>query len=111
MASSKKNHLLTGIGFLLALISAIIVIMLMQKFAPTFNDFGADLPAFTAFFVDYAYGFFVLPLVVLTVHLFWPTPADRPVVALFLGVVCIVVVPVLTGIAVYLPIFKLGMAL
>jgi type II secretory pathway component PulF len=118
MRPSTVEIWMLGSGMCALLVAALLVNLILPQFEPMFADFGAVLPAPTAFVLRFRYAFFLLPLLV---PLTWwllarrvaasPKPGARhapALAALLLAIGLSVLIVPLVLIAMYLPIFRLA---
>lgn len=111
MQSKNHNTVLILVGFLSALVTAILPFLVVPSFANVFESFGADLPLITIIATQYPYAFMLIPVMVLLVGFAWPNLNRRGVYACVVGTTSLFWGTGLLVIAMYLPIFKLSAAM
>ncbi|HJU40560.1 MAG TPA: hypothetical protein VJ724_13370 [Tahibacter sp.] len=102
------EQLLFGLGIAASAIAAIAIILIVDGFLPTLEQFGGELPNLTRLIVGSRWLFLALPLVVVAAWFAWPIRAMRAIAALAIGVGSFVVFVPLTLFAMYYPVFVLG---
>jgi type II secretory pathway component PulF len=109
---NPTNTFLTLIGGLAAVGGVAAVQLIVPQFQDVFKNFGAELPLLSRIFVNGRMFLWVLPLLVPVAAAFVrvrsPEDSRRGVVALLLGLAIGIGLPMLCGLAMYLPIFKLA---
>ena len=79
------ERMLLAVGFSAAIVIAIIPLFLVPRFVEGFNKFGVNLPPQTYLLANYYGVFSILPALVITAWLFWPTRDNRGVAACAIG--------------------------
>ncbi|MBS0308992.1 MAG: hypothetical protein JSS58_08480 [Proteobacteria bacterium] len=99
---------LLAAGLICALLTAIVPMFVVPAFTKVFDSFGSDLPFLTITVLRYYLAFWLLPVLVLIVRLFWPVRRNRAKVSCLTGVIGMLLALLVSAIALYLPIFKMG---
>jgi len=109
-ASSGSGFVQMLLGAAFAFIAALIPEIVTPQFKSVFTGFGAELPIATQLFIVYHRALWLLPILVLAVHFFWPSEKKRKFLPLLLGTICLLAIIPLMLWALYLPVYQLGQA-
>lgn len=106
--SRTSEQTLLAIGIVASAIAAAAIPIIISRFTPLFEAFGAELPDLTRWFVAHSNLFLLLPALVLVVWATWPVRSVRGVAAFAVGVGSLVVFVPLTVVAMYYPVMMLA---
>jgi hypothetical protein len=105
-ASPGLRSLILGVVF--AVLAALIPTVVTPSFKWAFDSFGAELPMATQLFLDNYRLLWLLPILVIMVHFFWPKKKRLP---LWLGIFSFALTIPFSLWALYSPVFHLGSVL
>ena len=106
MRSTLEKIALT-VGLLSALIAVIGPILVTPQYLAVFENFHADIPPLTTFFIYYHHTLWLLPITVLIAWFKWPAPKNGALFSCLIGVIGLALVFSAGVYDMYLPVHNL----
>lgn len=106
--SKIVRMVLVYVGLIFASLAAMMPAVVLPHYDRLYRGFGIEMPVLAQAFVRHAAWFWLLPVLVIAVRLFWPHAQRRSEVACGVGVAAFLLLLIATVVALNLPALTLG---
>nr|WP_315202673.1 hypothetical protein [uncultured Albidiferax sp.] len=104
---SRRRNIAFVVVWILVIVLSVASQWAIQEFSPLFMAMGEDLPFLSQLTLSAHSSLLLLPVLVGAVRVFWPTSADRLLVATMFGWCCVVIILGAFG-TLYLPLLRMS---